>query len=56
MFDTFKGQLGLVQHGGRTVQGVIARVIPRLLALTVAIWHNHHTGEPILRPLAAYDH
>lgn len=56
VFDTLKGQLGLEQHGGRTPAGVIVRVLQRLLALTAVIWHNHHTGQPILRSLTAYDH
>ena len=56
VFDTLKGQLGLEQHGGRTPQGVIVRVLQRLLALTAAIWHNHRTGQPVLRSLTAYDH
>lgn len=56
VFDTLKGQLGLEQHGGRTPQGVIVRVLQRLLALTAAIWHNHATGQPVLRSLTAYDH
>ena len=56
VFDTLKGQLGLERHGGRTPQGVIVRVLQRLLALTAAIWHNHHTGQPVLRSLVAYDH
>lgn len=56
VFDTLKGQLGLEQHGGRTPQGVIVRVMQRLLALTAAIWHNHTTGQPVLRSLTAYDH
>jgi hypothetical protein len=28
----------------------------RILALTVAIRHDDHTGQPVLRSLAAYDH
>lgn len=56
VFDMLKGQLGLEQHGGRTPGGVIVRVLQRLLALTAAIWHNHRTGQPILRSLTAYDH
>ena len=56
VFDTLKGQLGLEQHGGRTVGGMISRVVRRLLALTAVIWHNHHTGQPVLRSLIAYDH
>ena len=54
--DTFKGQLDLEHHGGRTKAGVIARVWQRILALTAAIWHNDRTGQPILRSLTAYDH
>ena len=54
--DTFKGQLGLEQHGGRTTAGVAVRVLQRILALTAAIWHNRQTGQPVLRSLTAYDH
>ena len=54
--DTLKGQLDLERHGGRTPAGVAVRVLQRLLALTAAIWHNHHTGAPILRSLTPYDH
>lgn len=54
--DTFKGQLDLEQHGGHTPNGVIIRVLQRVLALTAAIWHNHHTGQPVMRSLIAYDH
>jgi len=54
--ETFKGQLNLEQHRGRTPAGVIARVMQRILALTAAIWHNDHTGQPVLRSLTAYDH
>lgn len=56
VFQTLKGQLGLEQHGGRTVSGVASRMVRRLLALTAAIWHNHTTGQPVLRSLIAYDH
>lgn len=56
VFDTLKGQLSLERHGGHSQQGVYVRVLQRLLALTVAIWHNHHTGQPVLRSLTAYDH
>ena len=54
--DTLKGQLDLERHGGRTPAGVAARVLQRILALTAAIWHNDHSGQPILRSLIAYDH
>jgi hypothetical protein len=54
--DTFKGQLDLEHHGGRTPAGVITRVWQRILALTAAIWHNDRIGAPVLRSLTAYDH
>lgn len=54
--DTFKGQLDLEQHGGRTVEGVSVRVAQRVLALTAAIWHNFRTGQAVSRSLTAYDH
>ncbi|WP_224282517.1 IS982 family transposase [Streptomyces sp. LS1784] len=54
--DTFKGQLDLERHQGRTPRGVMARVLQRILALTAAIWHNDHTGQPVMRSLTAYDH
>lgn len=54
--QTFKGQLDLEQHGGRTPSGVIARVLTRILALTAAIWLNDKTGQPVKRSLIAYDH
>jgi hypothetical protein len=53
---TLKAQLSLEQHGGRTAQGVTVRVLQRLLALAAAIWHNHHSRQPVLRSLIAYDH
>jgi Transposase DDE domain len=54
--DTLKGQLDLERHGGHTPAGVTARILQRILALTAAIWHNDHTGQPIMRSLVAYDH
>src|SRR5215469_11516793 len=54
--DTFKGQLDLERHGAHTPAGVITRVVQRILALTAAIWHNDHTGQPVMRSLIAYDH
>lgn len=54
--QTFKGQLDLERHGGRTPAGVIVRVLQRVLALTAAIWHNDKTGQPVMRSLTAYDH
>jgi hypothetical protein len=54
--ETLKGQLDLERHGARTPGGVVTRVLQRLLALTAAIWHNHHCGVAPLRSLVAYDH
>jgi Transposase DDE domain len=54
--QTFKGQLDLERHGGRTPAGVVVRVLQRILALTAVIWHNDHTGQPTARSLLAYDH
>jgi hypothetical protein len=54
--DTLKGQLDLELHGGRSIDGVTARVAQRLLAMTAAIWHNRATGQPTTRSLIAYDH
>ncbi len=53
--DTLKGQLELELHGGRTIDGVTARIAQRILALAVAIWHNRATGRPITRSLITYD-
>ncbi|OIV39440.1 transposase [Mangrovactinospora gilvigrisea] len=54
--QTFKGQLDLERHGGRSPAGVVVRVLTRILALTAAIWHNDKTGRPAKRSLIAYDH
>ena len=54
--DTLKGQLDLELHGGRSIDGVGARIAQRLLALTAANWHNRATGQPVTRSLIAYDH
>jgi hypothetical protein len=56
VFDTFKGQLDLERHHGKTIAGVCTRVAQRVLALTAAIWHNDRLGTPVLRSLTAYDH
>ena len=52
--ETFKGQLGLERHGGHTPEGVMVRVLQRILALTAAIWHNDRTGQPVKRSLVAF--
>jgi hypothetical protein len=54
--QTFKGQLDLERHGGKTPAGVTVRVLTRILALTAAIWLNDKTGQPVKRSLTAYDH
>lgn len=56
IFDTLKGQLGLEQHGGRTLEGVYARVASKLLALAAGIWHNWQINAPRKRSLTAYDY
>ena len=55
--QTLKAQLDLERHGGRKPEGVCARVLQRLLALTAAIWHNETTSrEGPARHLTPYDH
>jgi hypothetical protein len=54
--ETFKGQLDLEQHRGRTPGRGVARVLRRILAMTAATWHNSQTGQAVLRSLTAYDH
>jgi hypothetical protein len=55
--QTFKGQLDLERHGGRTRPGVCARILQRICALTAAIWHNETTEQPgPARSLTHYDH
>jgi ClpX C4-type zinc finger len=49
-------ELGLEQHGGRTLAGVYVRVAQRLLALAAGIWWNWELGQPDKRSLVAYDH
>jgi hypothetical protein len=56
VFGTLKGQLGLEDHGGRTLEGVYARIGARLLALAAGIWHNWRINAPRKRSLIAYDH
>ena len=52
--DTFKGH-STSNATAATPPLVTARIIQRILALTTAIWHNDHTGQPIMRQLIAYD-
>jgi hypothetical protein len=56
VYDTLRGQLDLELHGGRSIDGVSARIAQRSLALTAAIWHNRATDQPLTRSLIAYDH
>jgi hypothetical protein len=51
--QTLKAQLVLERHGRRTTEGVAVRVLERILTLTATIWHNHHTGQPVMRSLVA---
>jgi hypothetical protein len=53
---TLKGQLDLERHGGRTTEGLYARIAQRLLALAVCVWHNWATGASVRRSLIQYDH
>jgi hypothetical protein len=54
--QTLKAGLDLERHAARSLSGVAARVLQRLLALTAVIWHNERHGQPTLRSLTAYDH
>jgi hypothetical protein len=47
--------LDLERHGGRTIEGIYAPIIRRLLARAAAIWHNWATSTPAKRSLIAYD-
>ena len=53
--DTLKVQLDLEQHGGRTTEGLYARIAQRLLAMGAAIWHNWAAGAPAKRSLTTFD-
>lgn len=55
IIQTTKDQLSLERHGARTIQGLIARIAQRLLALAAGCWHNWQTGNPG-RHFTAYDH
>ena len=54
--QTLKAQLDLEGHGGRTEDGIVVRILYRILALTAAIWHNDQTGQDVKRSLIAYDY
>lgn len=53
VFWTFKDILSLERHGGRTPEGLRARVGARILALAACVWLNHQLGRPS-RSLVAY--
>lgn len=53
--QTLKRELSLELAGGRTVEGVRARYLQRLLALGAVIWLNKENGAPP-RSTVAYDH
>ncbi len=56
IFATYKGQLGLETHHGRTATGVTIRILQRLLALTAVIWHRDQHHLLSLCSLTPYDH
>lgn len=45
-FWTCKGQFTLERHGDRNTTRVAARIVLRVLALAVTLWHNWEIGEP----------
>ena len=47
--DTLKGQLDLERHGGRTTDGIYARITQRLLAMAVCVWHNWAINASVKR-------
>ena len=53
--DTLKGQLDLERHGGRTTEGLYARIAQRLLAMAAAIWHNWAISAPAKQSLTTFD-
>jgi hypothetical protein len=55
ILETTKGQLSLERHGARTLNGLIARIAQRLLALAAGCLHNWLIGQPG-RHFTAYDH
>lgn len=55
IIETTKGQLNLERHGGRTLNGVWARICQRVLALAIGVWNNWRIGQPG-RSFTAYDH
>ncbi len=54
VFSNLKRQMRLEEHLAKTKPGLAQRIVGRLLALTLGIYLNLHTGRPP-RALAAYD-
>lgn len=54
VFSNLKRQMRLEEHLAKTTTGLAQRIAQRLLALTLGIYLNIHTGRPP-RALAAYD-
>lgn len=54
VFSNLKRQMRLQEHLAKTSTGLAQRIAQRLLALTLGIYLNFHTGRPP-RALAAYD-
>jgi Transposase DDE domain len=46
IFWTLKDQLGLERHRARTLHGLRARIVSKLLAYSAALWLNHSLGRP----------
>jgi Transposase DDE domain len=55
IIETTKDKLSLERHGGRTLEGVWARICQRVLALAIGVWNNWQLGQPG-RSFTAYDH
>ena len=54
VFSNLKRQMRLEAHLAKTTPGLAQRIVQRLLALTLGIYLNVHSGRPP-RALAAYD-
>lgn len=54
VFSNLKRQMRMEEHLAKTKPGLAQRIIQRLLALTLGVYLNIHTGRPP-RALAAYD-
>ena len=46
IFWTLKDRLGLERHRARTLGGIRARIVSKLLALAAGIWLNHQLAQP----------